>query len=88
MAERWGGVLGAGARMAGAKSRGLAEACQANHWEGKAASPVCLVHLVGLVYLVNPVSLVPPDKQDKPIKRDRPDRPNEQDRPADILEFY
>lgn len=25
--------MGVGARMAGAKSRGLAEACQANHWE-------------------------------------------------------
>ena len=50
--------------MDGAKSRELAEACQANHRECMAASPVCLVslvylvclvHLVGLVYLVDPV---------------------------------
>ena len=82
------------ARMAGAKSRELAKACQATDWECLAANPVCLVHLVGLVYRVDPVSLVQPNKQDKPnkpIKRDRPDRPNrpnEQDRPVDLLEFY
>ena len=68
MAGRWGGVLGAVARMIGAESRGLAETCQANHWECMTASPVCLVDLVGLVYLVDPVSLVQPNKQDKPNK--------------------
>ena len=68
--------------MAGVKSRGLAEACQANRRECMAASQVCLVHLVGLVYLVGLASLVQPNKQDKPNK------PITRDRPADLLEFY
>jgi hypothetical protein len=53
--------------MAGAKSRGLAEACQATHRECRAASLVCLVHLVCFVHLVGLV---------KPNKRDKPNKPN------------
>ena len=81
MAGRWGGVLGAGARMAGAKSRQLAEACQATHRECMAASPVCLVHLVGLVYLVYLVCLVYLVSFVQPNKRDRPNRPDGPDEP-------
>jgi len=68
--------------MAGAKSRGLAEACQAIHRECTGASPV---FLVSLVYLVHLVSFVQRNTLDRP---NRPDRLNGPDRPADLLEFY
>lgn len=85
MAGRWGVVLGTGARIVGAKSRGLGEACQANHRECVAASPVCLVFLV---YLVHLVSFVQPNTRDRLNRLDRPNKLNGQDRPADLLEFY
>ena len=40
-------------RMVGAKSRGLAEGCQANHRECMAASPVCpIIWSIWSIWLV------------------------------------
>ena len=53
MAGCWVGVLGVGARMVGAKSRGLVEACQANQWECMAqARSVWFIWLVWSIWLI------------------------------------